>query len=141
MDKTQISERLLRIKVLQDNLEEEVAGLRTLLEVDDLIVLPSGRVAMFNQIRSTYDEATLLKDMQERGIDPSLIGEVVISVNREKLASAIESGVMPTDLVEKNKRTQDVSVLRVTPSTSLRDEVVGGLGQVVAMSDLFKRTR
>jgi len=141
MDKTQISERLLRIKVLQDNLEEEVAGLRTLLEVDDLIVLPSGRVAMFNQIRSTYDEATLLKDMKERGIDPSLIGEVVISVNREKLASAIESGVMPTDLVEKNKRTQDVSVLRVTPSTSLRDEVVGGLGQVVAMSDLFKRTR
>jgi len=141
MDKTQISERLLRIKVLQDNLEEEVSGLRTLLEVDDLIVLPSGRVAMFNQIRSTYDEATLLKDMQERGLDPSLIGEVVISVNREKLASAIESGVMPTDLIEKNKRTQDVSVLRVTPSTSLRDEVVGGLGQVVAMSDLFKRTR
>lgn len=116
LDKNQVCERLCRIESLRVLLDQEVRDLRAYLEVGDSITTPAGKVHLVGVNRTSYDEAQFLKDLLEKGIDPTLIGGVVVSINRKMLAEAIQQGVIPTDIVEKNSSNSVVPTLRIMPN-------------------------
>lgn len=121
MDKTLIAATLLNIKTLQDALDAEMKNLRQHLSVGDSIECDGGKVTMHTQERSTYDGAGLLKDLVAANIDPNIIGEVVVSVDRVKLASAIGGGMVDKNLVDSHTTTSVVESLRITPNKNAKE--------------------
>lgn len=121
MDKTLVAASLLKIKSLQDALDAEMKNLRQHLSLGDSIECDGGKVTMHTQERSTYDGAGLLKDLIAANIDPSLIGDVVLSVDRVKLASALGGGLVDKNIVDSHTTTSVVEALRITPNKNSKD--------------------
>lgn len=121
MDKTLIAATLLNIKTLQDALDAEMKNLRQHLSVGDSIECDGGKVTMHTQERSTYDGAGLLKGLIAANIDPNIIGEVVVSVDRVKLAAALGGGMVDKNLVDSHTTTSVVESLRITPNKNAKE--------------------
>jgi hypothetical protein len=117
MDKQQIAENLVRIKVLQDALQSEADSLRSYLETGEKIETPIGSVHLRESNRTRYDEKNLLHELKNQGIDPSIIGEVVVKVDRKKFAHAITKGKIPSSMEKDFSETKQVDSLYVKPVT------------------------
>lgn len=115
MNKQQIAESLCRIKALKDALDEQVAILRQHIPVGEKIETPIGDVNHVDASRTSYDEAGLLAELNQLGIDPSTIGEVVVKVDRKKFANAILKGDIPASLVDDYSETKPVPQLKIKP--------------------------
>ena len=115
MNKQQIAESLIRIKSLQDALKSEMDQLRQHIPVGEKISTPLGEVHHVDSSRTAYDEKGLYNELGKQGIDPSVIGEVVVKVDRKKFANAITKGKIPSSLVDDYSETKDVPTLRIKP--------------------------
>ena len=115
MNKTQIADNLIRIKALQDALKAEMNELRQHIAVGEKVSTDLGSVNHVDSSRTSYDEAGLLKELNRLGIDPETVGEVVVKVDRKKIANAITSGAIPSNLVDDYSETKPTPTLRITP--------------------------
>ena len=115
MNKQQIAEALVRIKALKDALDAEVKDLRQHISVGEKIETPIGDVHHVETNRTTYDEKGLYNELNKQGIDPEVIGDVVIKVDRKKFANAITKGKIPSSLVDDFSETKEVPQLRIKP--------------------------
>lgn len=115
MNKQQIAENLCRIKALKDALDAEIKSLRQHIPVGEKIETPLGDVNHVDASRTSYDEAGLLAELNQLGIDPSTIGEVVVKVDRKKFANAILKGDIPSSLVDDYSETKPVPQLKIKP--------------------------
>jgi hypothetical protein len=115
MNKQQIAESLVRIKALKDALDAEIKDLRQHIPVGEKIETPIGDVHHVETNRTTYDEKGLYNELDKQGIDPEVIGDVVIKVDRKKFANAITKGKIPSSLVDDFSETKSVPQLRIKP--------------------------
>jgi hypothetical protein len=115
MDKLQIADNLIRIKALQDALKEEIAQLRQHIPLGEKVETPLGEVNHVDSSRTSYDESGLLQELNRLGVDPTLIGEVVVKVDRKKFANAVLQGQIPSSLVDDYSDTTSVPTLRIKP--------------------------
>lgn len=115
MNKQQIAENLCRIKALKDALDQQVKILRQHIPVGEKIETPLGDVHHVDSSRTSYDEAGLLAELNQLGIDPTTIGEVVVKVDRKKFANAILKGEIPSSLVDDYSGTKPVPQLKIKP--------------------------
>lgn len=115
MNKQQIAESLVRIKALKDALDAEIKDLRQHIPVGEKIETPIGDVHHVETNRTTYDEKGLYNELGKQGIDPKVIGDVVIKVDRKKFANAITKGKIPSNLVDDFSETKNVPQLRIKP--------------------------
>ena len=116
MTKQQIAESLIRIKALKDALDAELKDLRQHIPVGEKIETPIGDVHHVESNRTTYDEKGLYDEMVKiLGLDPKIIGDVVVKVNRKKFADAITKGKIPSSLVDEYSETKEVPTLRIKP--------------------------
>lgn len=125
MTKQQIAEKLCRIKALKDALDAEIKSLRQHIPVGEKITTPLGDVNHVESSRTSYDEAGLLSELNQLGIDPNTIGEVVVKVDRKKFAKAITKGTIPSSLVDDYSETKPVPQLKIKPKLDAQN-----LGQV-----------
>lgn len=115
MNKQQIAESLCRIKALKDALDQQVKILRQHIPVGEKIETPLGDVHHVDSSRTSYDEAGLLSELNQLGIDPSTVGEVVVKVDRKKFANAVLKGDIPSSLVDDYSETKPVPQLKIKP--------------------------
>ena len=115
MNQQQIAENLCRIKALKDALDAEIKALRQHIPVGQKINTPLGDVNHVDSSRTSYDEAGLLAELNQLGIDPSTVGEVVVKVDRKKFAKAITKGTIPSSLVDDYSETKPVPQLKIKP--------------------------
>mgnify|MGYP001281485401 CR=1 FL=1 len=116
MTKQQIAESLIRIKALKDALDAELKDLRQHIPVGEKIETPIGDVHHVDSSRTSYDEKGLYDEMVKiLGLDPKIIGDVVVKVDRKKFADAITKGKIPSSLVDEYSETKDVPTLRIKP--------------------------
>ena len=115
MNQQQIAENLCRIKALKDALDSEIKALRQHIPVGEKISTPLGDVNHVDSSRTSYDEAGLLAELNQLGIDPSTVGEVVVKVDRKKFAKAITKGTIPSSLVDDYSETKPVPQLKIKP--------------------------
>ena len=118
MNKQEIAEALIRIKCLQDALKSEMDSLRQHIDVGEKVETPLGEVNMVDSSRTQYDEKGLFNELNKLNVDPNLIGDVVVKVNRKKFAAAITQGKIPSSLVDDYSETKSIPTLRIKP---LRD--------------------
>ena len=69
------------------------------------------------QERASYDERGLYEVCLEEGVDPALLGEVVLKVDRKKVKNA--SG----ELIDPFKTTKSVLSVRIEPTDQVRNKV------------------
>jgi hypothetical protein len=112
MDKNAIATRLLTLRSLILQLKEEENVLRSQLEVGDSLEVPMGKVTLYNQVRTTYNETELYTHMMEEGIDISLVGEARVRVSREKAESAPDE---IASILTQHREVTEVPSLKVTP--------------------------
>lgn len=115
MTKQQVAESLIRIKALKDALDTEIKDLRQHIPVGEKIETPIGDVHHIESNRTTYDEKGLYNELGKQGVDPRIIGDVVVKVNRKKFADAITKGKIPSSLVDEYSETKEVPTLRIKP--------------------------
>ena len=134
MNKEQIAENLIRIKALKDALDNEIKTLRELIDVGEKIETTIGDVHHIESSRTSYDEKGLLNACRSMEIDPNLIGDVVVKVNRKKFADAITKGKIPASLVEDFSETKEVPTLRIKPNLkvdSLKESTMERVASVI----------
>lgn len=134
MNKQQIAESLIRIKSLQNALKSEMDQLRQHIPVGEKIETPLGEVHHVDSSRTSYDEKGLYDELGKQGIDPSVIGEVVVKVDRKKFANAIVKGKISSSLVDDYSETKDVPTLKIKPYTdnqNLQKETMERVASVV----------
>lgn len=117
MNKQQVAEQLVRIKVLQDALKNEMDVLRTHISTGEKIETPIGSIHMVDSNRTSYDEKGLYHELNKLGIDPDMIGSVVVKVDRKRFAHAISEGKIPPSLVDDYSETKQVDALHIKPHT------------------------
>jgi len=115
MTQQQIAENLCRIKALKDALDAEIKSLRQHIPVGQKINTPLGDVDHRDSSRTSYDEAGLLSELNQLGIDPNTIGEVVVKVDRKKFANAILKGKIPSNLVDDYTKSTPAPKLYIKP--------------------------
>jgi hypothetical protein len=118
MDKQQVAEQIVRIKVLQDALKNEMNVLRTHISTGEKIETQIGSIHMVDSNRTSYDEKGLYHELNKLGVDPDLVGSVVVKVDRKKFANAISEGKVPSSLVDEYSETKQVDALRIKPHTN-----------------------
>ena len=121
MNKAQIADNLIRIKALQDALKAEMNELRQHIAVGEKVSTDLGSVNHVDSSRTSYDEAGLFRELNRLGIDPETVGEVVVKVDRKKIANAITSGAIPSNLVDVYSETKLTPTLRITPKKGNED--------------------
>lgn len=145
MNKQQIAENLCRIKALKDALDTEIKSLRQHIPIGEKIETPLGDVHHVDASRTNYDEAGLLAELNQLGIDPTTIGEVVVKIDRKKFAKAITKGTIPSSLVEDYSETKPVPQLKIKPKLDaqnlgqdINNRVASLTGGITSMEGLFE---
>ena len=134
MNKEQVARKLIRIKALKDALDREIKTLRDNIDLGEKVETDIGDVHHVDSSRTSYDEKGLYNELQKQGIDPDLIGDVVVKVNRKKIASAITKGKIPASLIEDFSETKDVPTLRIKPNLegqSLKKSTMDRIASIV----------
>jgi len=122
MSKDHIAQALIRIKCLQEALAEETALLRAHISVGDSFSLPEGKVTLSEQSRRDYMGARILTACLSQGIDPASLGEVILSVDRDKIKTALENGSITQDFVDQNSTLHPYETLRIVPTTETKQD-------------------
>jgi hypothetical protein len=122
MTKSDIATQIIRIKSLQEALENEVKQLRAQLDVGDELVVPEGQVSLNSRTRRDFDENKLLLAVLAQGLDPNTLGSVVLSVDRNKLNTAVTSGLISEDFLEKNSSLYTYDALVIKPNAETKQE-------------------
>jgi hypothetical protein len=122
MTKSDIATQIIRIKSLQEALENEVKQLRAQLDVGDELVVPEGQVSLNSRTRRDFDENKLLLAVLAQGLDPNTLGSVVLSVDRNKLNIAVTSGLISEDFLEKNSSLYTYDALVIKPNAETKQE-------------------
>ena len=117
MDKQATAERLLKLKALSDAIKAEMDTLKSQLDVGDKIVTDQGVVQLIETKRKNYDEKAIYDTLQREGLDPSLVGEVVVKIDRKKVKNASGS------LLDPHTKTTTSTRLNIDPVDSVRTKV------------------
>jgi len=117
MDKQATAERLLKLKALSDAIKAEMDTLKSQLDVGDKIVTDQGIVQLIETKRKNYDEKAIYDTLQREGLDPSLVGEVVVKIDRKKVKNASGS------LLDPHIKTTTSTRLNIDPVDSVRTKV------------------
>jgi len=120
MSKEHIAQTLIRIKTLQDALAEETALLRAHISVGETIIVPEGKVTLSEQSRRDYNGQRILTDCLAQGIDPASLGEVILSIDRDKIKTALDEGRISQDFVDRNSSLHPYDTLRITPHAEMK---------------------
>ena len=134
MNKQQIVDNLIRIKSLQEALKAEMDSLRQHIALGEKVETDLGSVHHVESSRTTYDEKDLYNDLISKGLDPNVVGEVVVKVDRKKFANAITKGLIPSNMVDNYSETKIVPTLRIKPKkdhSGLNQETMERVASVV----------
>ena len=115
MNKQQVAESLIRIRSLQDALKLEMNNLRQHIPLGEKVETPLGEVHHVESSRTSYDEVGIFQELEALNIDPKIIGEVAVKIDRKKFSKAITTGKIPSSLVDDYSETKDVPTLRIKP--------------------------
>jgi len=117
MSDQSIADELLRLKAMRDIIDERMSVLKSQINVGDKIVTDKGIVSCHEQERTTYDERGIYEAVLDNGIDPALLGEVVVKIDRKKVKTA--SG----ELLDPYKSVKRTQVVRIEPTDQVRNKV------------------
>ncbi len=115
MNKELIADNLIRIKALQEALAQQVSQLRQHISLGEKVETDLGSVNHVESSRTNYDGAGLFEELTRLGIDPTLIGEVMVKVSTDKFTDALCKGEIPHNLVDDYTETKVVPTLRIKP--------------------------
>tara|TARA_B100000424_G_C22873292_1_gene465036 strand:+ start:690 stop:1100 length:411 start_codon:yes stop_codon:yes gene_type:complete len=118
LTKQQVAERLAEIKATQEALSTEEKSLRAQLAVGDKITGSFGSVSMIEQTRTSYDDA-LYQDLLVLGVDPTLVGKVKITPNKEKVASLVAINPQVQVALDKCLVSNKFPVVRIKPDATV----------------------
>jgi hypothetical protein len=122
LTKQDVAARIIYIKSLQEALDSELKQLRAHLDVGDDLSVNEGQVTLVSRTRRDFDEKRLLMAVLAEGLDPNLLGQVVLSVDRQKLSTSIDSGVVSQEFVDKNSSLFSYDALVVKPTSETKSE-------------------
>ena len=121
-NKEAIVEELLNLKAKKDLVESRMKDLKAQINPGEKIVTERGFVSCHEQNRTTYDEKAIYEAMLDQGIDPTVLGEVVVKIDRKKVKTA--SG----ELIEPHIKVTTSNVVRIEPTEVVRNKVAKQLG-------------
>lgn len=117
VNKEKIAEELLRLKAMKDIVESRMKELKSQIDAGEKIVTTKGIVQCVESERASYDEKGIYEACLVEGIDPNMLGEVVLKIDRKKVKQA--SG----ELIDPFKTTKNIQSVRIEPTDQVRNKV------------------
>ena len=117
VNKEKIAEELLRLKAMKDIVESRMKELKSQIDAGEKIVTTKGIVQCVETERSSYDERGIYEACLEEGINPSLLGDVVLKIDKRKVKQA--SG----ELIDPFRTTKNIQSVRIEPTDQIRNKV------------------